>query len=243
MMQRLRDQIDSDDPTTARAAQLLVAVAPLDERRVRAWAGPVAVAEGSRRVAPLGRLRVAVVGAVTFASLAAAAASANRVGWFAIGHAPPAIDENPGSGKIAPPAKAAVRAASPVEAVSPAPAPMVPPVAASPDVTPAPRRASEAREPGAGATTSESVLIVQAVRALRRENDPARAQALAEESLRRYPRGAQVEEAMVLAMESAAARGDDAGARRAAARYLDRYPAGRFADRARRFAAGSRDGE
>jgi hypothetical protein len=86
-------------------------------------------------------------------------------------------------------------------------------------------------------STDESALILYAVRALRRDGDPVRAQALAEEAMQRYPQGAQLEEAMELAMEAASTRGDVAGARRAALRYLERYPAGRFADRAQRAAA------
>jgi hypothetical protein len=85
--------------------------------------------------------------------------------------------------------------------------------------------------------TDESALIVDAVRALRRDGDAVRAQALAEEALQRYQHGAQVEEAMALSMEAASARGDTAGARRAAQRYLESYPAGRFADRALRAAS------
>jgi hypothetical protein len=78
------------------------------------------------------------------------------------------------------------------------------------------------------------MLIVGAVRALRRDGDPARAQSLAEEALRRYPHGAQVEEAYALVFESALAMGDGAGARRAAQKYLANFPRGRFVDRARR---------
>jgi outer membrane PBP1 activator LpoA protein len=88
-----------------------------------------------------------------------------------------------------------------------------------------------------GVVDDESTLIVRAVRALRHEGDPARAQALAEQSLARFPHGAQIEEAMALVMESAFARGDAAGAQRAASAYLDRFRSGRFADRAQRILA------
>jgi hypothetical protein len=85
----------------------------------------------------------------------------------------------------------------------------------------------------------ESALLVSAVRALRREGDPARAQALAEESIQRYPHGAQVEEAMALVMEAASMRGDVPGARHAAQRYLETFRSGRFVDRAARILAAS----
>jgi hypothetical protein len=76
--------------------------------------------------------------------------------------------------------------------------------------------------------------MVSALRALRREGDPARAQSLAEEALQKFPHGAQAEEAMALIMEAASARGDASGAQQAASAYLARFGSGRFADRARR---------
>jgi hypothetical protein len=89
------------------------------------------------------------------------------------------------------------------------------------------------------ATADESALVVDAVRALRRDHDPRRARELAEEVLQRYPRGAQVEEAMAVAMEAASLDGDTATARRWAERYLETFGAGRFADRARDVLAAS----
>jgi hypothetical protein len=80
----------------------------------------------------------------------------------------------------------------------------------------------------------ESTLMVRAVRALRRDGDPARAQTLAAQALQRFPHGAQAEEAMALIMEAASARGDTSGAQHAASAYLARFGSGRFADRARR---------
>jgi hypothetical protein len=79
---------------------------------------------------------------------------------------------------------------------------------------------------------SESSLIIDAVRALRRDRDPARALSLAEVAMDRYPQGAQIEEAMALGMEAAKAAGDGAAARRLAERYLASFRTGHFADRA-----------
>jgi hypothetical protein len=109
------------------------------------------------------------------------------------------------------------------------------PVAAVPVITvsPSPDARGAGVEASAARVSGEAALILRGVRALQREGDPARAQALAEEALRTYPNGAQVEEAMTLAMESALARDDREGARAAARRYLSRFPGGRFADRAR----------
>jgi hypothetical protein len=93
------------------------------------------------------------------------------------------------------------------------------PTGSQPDVTP---------------VEDESTLILRAVRALRRDGDPARAEELAQQALSRFPQGAQVEEATALAMEAASAKGDVVDARRAAQAYLDRFRSGRFVDRAQR---------
>lgn len=87
-----------------------------------------------------------------------------------------------------------------------------------------------------GSAKSEAALVFEAVRSLRRENDPAHASALAEEALRRYPHGAQAEEALVIVIQAAAARGDSKAAQQAARTYLARYPSGRFTSLANRLA-------
>jgi hypothetical protein len=69
--------------------------------------------------------------------------------------------------------------------------------------------------------------IVEAVHALRSEDDPARAEQLALDYLRVYPRGALTEEALAVAIE-AAARRQDPRTGRLADRYLRTYPDGRF---------------
>jgi hypothetical protein len=96
------------------------------------------------------------------------------------------------------------------------------------------------RDPRASAATSdtdESALVVDAVRALRRDHDPRRAGNLAQEVLQRYPHGGQLEEATDVAMEAAFADGDTTGARHWAGRYLGTFGTGRFADRARQVLA------
>ena len=76
-------------------------------------------------------------------------------------------------------------------------------------------------------------MVLAAVKALRRDRDPGRAQVLLEDYLRLHPGGALVEEALALSIEAAAARGDEAAAT-LAAEYLRRFPAGRFREVARR---------
>ena len=71
-------------------------------------------------------------------------------------------------------------------------------------------------------------LLVDAMLALRRARDFARAGALLEQYLTKYPRGALREEAIALAVEAAAARTDFARRDYWAAVYLKDYPTGRF---------------
>ncbi|HEX4405689.1 MAG TPA: hypothetical protein VH560_12715 [Polyangia bacterium] len=79
----------------------------------------------------------------------------------------------------------------------------------------------------------EPTLVATAMRALRRDHDPAGAARLLDDYLRRWPNGALIEEALALAIEAANARGD-ARARTFATTYLRRFPAGRFGEAARR---------
>ena len=69
--------------------------------------------------------------------------------------------------------------------------------------------------------------VAEAVRALRKQGDAARAQALLDQYLRANPHGALAEDALALSIEAAAARKDPRAAEYAR-RYLARYPNGRF---------------
>jgi hypothetical protein len=227
-MERLRDQGGSSDPTVARAADLLSAMPPIDAERMGRpprLPPPPAVHHGAAG------LRLALVGAITLATVIAAAAGARRAGLFG------APRDNPEAiTAVVSPAAPHTTPALPQAALAPGPARVE---SAGQPLPSSHRTSAEPREVAIAPSSGESILMVQAVRALRHDNDPTRAQALAEEALRRYPRGPQVEEAMVLSMEAAAARGDASGAQRAAERYLARFPAGRFADRARHVLGGS----
>ena len=92
---------------------------------------------------------------------------------------------------------------------------------------------AEPRKVAAGPTEEESALMMQAVQALRRDHDAERAGALLDDYLRRFEHGALEEEALALAVEAAAARGDER-AGELGERYLARYPKGRFRQAAER---------
>jgi hypothetical protein len=239
MMRRLREEIRSPDSTIARAAALIAAMRPLDVAALRRRPLPPVLAP-SRNAA---RIRVALSLAVSFGSVAAAAAT-----WHgAIGWGRPAAEaQSKEAAPIGPQLTARDFERPLVNATTDGP-----PVADSAgDMSSAApltnRRAPsmQARSTPKGpsrdvdaARETESAMIVDGVRTLRRDGDAARAEQLAEEALRRYPHGLQVEEAMALAMEAESARGDAQGARHAAQRYLQSFGSGRFADRAERILA------
>jgi hypothetical protein len=112
---------------------------------------------------------------------------------------------------------------------------------AMPDMTPTPRPTSDrsaANGAVAKSTGEDPATMVQAIRALRKEHDPARAESLLQDYLRSHPRGALTEDALALLIETAAARHDPAVTERAA-RYIRLYPDGRYRAAAER-ALGSR---
>lgn len=109
------------------------------------------------------------------------------------------------------------------------------------EVSPLPARRSVARSGGRGigAASPSSGLqaiagvgpkseVLEALIALRRDGEPGRAGALIDRYLRANPRGALREEALVLAIEAATARGDASAAERFAKAYRAGYPTGRF---------------
>jgi hypothetical protein len=108
-----------------------------------------------------------------------------------------------------------------------APEPVLEP---APSVEKLPERRAD--KPRAGEDPSQ---VAEAVRALRKEGDPARAQRLLDQYLRSNPRGALAEDALALSIEASAARKDPRAAEYAR-RYLARYPQGRFRSLAERVA-------
>jgi hypothetical protein len=133
--------------------------------------------------------------------------------------------------------------AAPVRASAPATPPIVEEIPAEAPIASAPLRHErvvaprvEPRAPKHVAMPvidDEPTLVATAMRALRRDHDPVGAGQLLDDYLRRWPNGALIEEALALALEAANARGD-ARARTFATTYLQRFPAGRFGEAARR---------
>jgi hypothetical protein len=243
-MIRLRDQITEGDPAKARASELVRAYTPAEpsaarKRRVRA-----ALAHSRRGRSRLPRK----VAWVLVLMGGAAMARSVVVPWVRqrLAAQSAQVPDPIAAGAVAPVTRSAPAPVPQAPAtVLPAPAPAVTPVvparprhasARSPSVAiaaePAPEPASAA-EPTVDSSGYDPALLHNAMRLLRREHDPAQAGELLERYLREHPDGALHEEALGLAIEAAATRGDVRAAD-LAARYLSRYPEGRFAAAARR---------
>jgi hypothetical protein len=235
-VKRLRDIVGHEggmrgDPLFRRGVELLQGTPPTpvaDEVKARVWRSiKSAPARPLRGFGPL-VLKLAMVGAVALAAGTAGAVIAQR--WIA-----PRLDE---SGKAGPDVRSVGSARAP-RAAEPASPVVVAPVDLADDAVPAPRaakvpaRASAPRKAALPAVSAASVArerteVLDALIALRREHDAARAGTLLARYLAAHPRGALREEALALAIEAADARGDRAGGANLAQLYQTEFPGGRF---------------
>lgn len=136
--------------------------------------------------------------------------------------APSAASATPARGQQRP-----MRATTQPEPAPPSPTPSAEPARAGLVPRRETARAVASREP------EDPTRVVEAMRALRQEKNPKRAQALLAEHLAQHPRSALSEEVLALSIEAAVARGD-ARAQDFARRYLKQYPRGRFRELALR---------
>jgi hypothetical protein len=214
--------VDQADPSFGTLIELLQGAAPYEAspfaKRSMQSRLSRALAAGTRRGLAWRPALLGVAGLLLAASAAAA-------GYSLLAPSEPKHEP-------AVPAPARVPAPSRVTAggsVAPSPAPVEPaPVVDEALAEPAPAAAPSAKrngdKPRAGEDPSQ---VAEAVRALRKQGDSARAQALLDQYLRNNPRGALAEDALALSIEAAAARKDPRAADYAR-RYLARYPNGRF---------------
>jgi len=238
-MNRLRDIVEREggmrgDPLFRRGVELLQQTPPTpvsDDAKARVWRSvKSASARPAHRFGALA-FRFAVVGAVALAAGTAGAVITQR--WIA-----PRMDDAekapPVGAKVralrAPPAASASIAVAPVDLGDDAvPAPRAP---RAPARAAAPRKVAPAAV-SAAAVARERTEVLDALIALRREHDAARAGTLLARYLAAHPHGALREEALALAIEAADARGDRAGGARLAQLYQTEFPAGRFLSFAR----------
>jgi hypothetical protein len=210
-MKRLLDELD---PNLSALTELVASAerhpsSPFAKRHVQSRL--VRALEGKARSVGGRLLRPALLGAGALL-IAATAAAAGYTYLVSSSRTPPAA-----SAVVAPPNAHAARpsshAAPQVIAAPLEPAPIV--------EAPSPKHLDKAR-PG-----EDPSQVAEAVRALRKQGDAARAQALLDQYLRANPHGALAEDALALSIEAAAARKDPRAADYAR-RYLSRYPNGRF---------------
>ena len=225
----LRADSEIGDVDLALGARLLQQVGPVarsEQRKRRVWQALSAAA------APRFGLRLRTLH-LAFAGLLFAAASSATVGYYASqGDAQGAGAPDPAA--VAPRERQLRPARAPV-AATPLPGPQqaeAPPAALPPAALPSRARAETSAAVKAAPNEAEAELLVEAMRA-RREGDPKRVSQLVDEYRAKHPQGALQEEALILAIESAASRRAP-NTVTLAREYLARFPSGRFALQARR---------
>lgn len=228
-MKRLRD-MEGDEPLFQRGVEVLQGTPPTEETpdvKQRVWRSILRAPVTTPRRLPILIPKLALVAIVAFGAGTAGAVIAHR--WQ----------------RATVPARDSV-ASAPPRSMLPAPRPekanpipvIADAVAAGPDaVEPIPRPRPPARSalkklaslpPSAASVARERTEVLDALVALRREHDPVRAGTLLARYLSAHPQGALREEALVLAIEAADARGDKAGGELLAHAYQAEFPAGRF---------------
>jgi hypothetical protein len=263
MTKRLRDMHELSSPDEAEAARLLrvlgpATLSPAAERRVYASLGV------KRRMGPRVMRIVAVSAGTVVVTTVLGTALAMSLHYIVEARqpalpAPPArpvaqarakrsvrlppsqIWEQPAPEPTSTPAAAAP--ASSREQAVPRPEPLPAPVAFPPrNRAPSPRPAAETPSPAVDITAArvavappeEAALVLDGLRALRREHDATRAGVPLARYLTRFPEGALVQEALAISIEAALVRGDHRAAAGLAEQYLKRFPAGRFVGFARK---------
>ncbi|HVY30863.1 MAG TPA: hypothetical protein VHB79_30095 [Polyangiaceae bacterium] len=238
ILQPLKQQQRISDPDLALGARLLVHAQPLPRseiRKRRVW-NMLASSPGSRFGLRLTAVHVAA------ASVLFAAVSSAAVGHYYREYRAAQVTETEAA-----PAEAALKARRAHAPAKPKPALVraleptsTPEEAAALPQSAAPTVHPQATRPKADASPShksdaDAELLVEAMRA-RGAGDSARVSELVDQYRAKHPQGVLQEEALILSIESAAAR--HAPNTAALAReYLQRFPSGRFAAQARRASA------
>ena len=230
-MKRLRD-MEGDDPLFRRGVEVVQGTPPTAESpdvKQRVWHSIQRAPAATPRRLPILIPKLALVAIVALGAATAGAMIAHRWQRGERGMLPARDGVASPPRSTVPPPRA--ETAGPIPAVAPA-------TAAAPDtVEPSPRPSAPARNtpkklaslpPSAASVARERTEVLDALVALRREHDPVRAGTLLARYLSAHPRGALREEALVLAIEAADARGDEAGGAQLARAYQAEFPAGRF---------------
>jgi len=237
LLRPLRGDSSISDPDLARGARILGHSQPLpksESRKRRVW-NMLSSGGRSRLGFKLTALHVA------FASVLVAAASSAAVGHYYVQHLGeqaslgPLDATSPGRPGHARPAakRPSALAPGPATRLEPAQAELQSNALLAPALhAPAARTKPDAVARRSTVADADAELLVEAMRA-RRAGDSRRVSQLTDEYRAKHPQGALQEEALILAVESAATRGaPNTGA--LAREYLAHYPSGRFALQAKR---------
>jgi hypothetical protein len=220
-MKRLIDEDHRPDSPDYQLAVLVRATPRLESapfQRQRILSRVTSAANGEKK-----RHRAAIPIAV--AILAGATLAAAAVGRFRVASPTPSapaatLPEAPVAGPLVPVATAEVTSVPPPAVDLPA----TPPVSAAPLDRPSARlRTTAPLKDG-----EDPAAVLEAIRALRNNGDPARAGALLAQYLKAHPRGVLSEDASALSIEAAVARHDTRSAADLARRYLSQFPNGRY---------------
>ena len=252
-MKPLRDLLASDDAVIRKAATLVSVLGPLPDSRLRMRRVRLAL-DRSPKPRSLVLLRPMVVLGVLFGGIASAGATWGVVQWVGADERPPVSvpplpspAQLPAVSRVSPRDERAATSEASVPEVEAAPEPVpasAPVLQAAKGVSSKRRAPSEPSlpvpseaDPGSVAAKkmSDSILVHQAVKALRSGGDAAQAAELLERYRSRNPEGVLAEEALALSIEAAVQK-QDPRAKALAQKYLTRYPNGRFVDAARRAA-------
>lgn len=257
VMRRLVDETNGDAGDLL-LGRLLRDLGPLPESDVAKLRVRRAVLErtsgmAARQAAGSARLRMALAACALLVIGGIAGATVGRAAWERlVGPAPGAAVTPPHAApsghtrRTAEPTSAPGAVASPALPAAPAADPSVVPAAVenagqAAVAAPAPaarRRAAPATAPSVGAVAEDLASPTALAKTALKEvgENPARSRVLAEDYLSRQP-GGMVAEEMHYVLVIAAVRLGDADAAQLAARYLERYPSGRFAAQVREIAA------
>jgi hypothetical protein len=254
-MNRLREE-SGLDPISEKGIEMLRSVrptasSPLMKRRVWAALQESSIASPVRQRSSLLRALVVGVGLVAFTATAAATIGGRRIAARIEKFLSPQSGMGAGVSATQPrpertkPVRIVAVAESAPEAQpvpeldlseSTAKADSRMPLAGSPSAAAARSALRPSRAvPIAAEASRERAQVWEALVALRRDHDPNRAAALLNHELEANPHGVLRQEALVLAIEAADARGDRGGAEGFARAYAREFPSGRFRQLAQRY--------
>jgi len=249
-MNRLRDEESGLDPVSEKGIEMLRSVrptgsSPLLKRRVWAALQESTIASPVRQRSSLLRVLVVGVGLVAFTATAAATIGGRRIAarieklWgLGVGAPAPRPERTKPVRVVAEAERAPDVAPLPEIAAAEAPVRAGSRMPSAGSLAPSPARGAQRPPravPLAADTTRERAQVWEALVALRRDHDPNHAAALLNHELEANPHGVLRQEALVLAIEAADARGDRRGAETFARAYQREFPSGRFMQLAQRY--------